>query len=642
MKFFLKGLLFIFLFVAVIQSGVLVVNAAGKVSPNPDTVTMDEDGDEQVVEITLDEPIIIPEEGEPLTTINISSDDGRVQVSPTSVTYLSAEWAQTREFTITTTGDEILNPDNEVTITLSVVSDSEYYSGYENTVVVTLIDDEDDITPPETSITSYDTDSSAATFEFSSDEIGATFECSLDESDFVACISPYTTPALLSGEHTFEVRAVDLFENTDASPASHAWNVFDISVEPVLVLHFDETSGSTAYDSSGNDNDGAITGDENWVSGYMNNGFGLDGLGNYLTIDRPVQDDMSICARIKTTSIGNDVYHWQLATILESEVGGLGNDFGFGVDSNGFLAFGNGGLYDGVVNGATTINDDVWHHVCATRSTETGEVNLYVDGSLDANGTTSVSTLDGNGSAYIGNGFDGGAFLGGIIDELYVYDSVLSYSDIVGLSGDTLPTVESVSPADGETDVLVDDVITITFSESMNTDSLIVSTSPCEEECATYDVEWAEDNTVVELTRSNGSFEHSTTYTIEIEAENTDGISLESEYEWSFTTAAPARRTSGSYVHKTVKDQNTIPPILPFIFTKNLKWGMVDGEVKELQKFLNTHGFPVSLSGAGSLGNETTYFGLRTKAAVILFQKAKGLVPDGIVGPKTRAMMMVM
>jgi len=72
---------------------------------------------------------------------------------------------------------------------------------------------------------------------------------------------------------------------------------------------------------------------------------------------------------------------------------------------------------------------------------------------------------------------------------------------------------------------------------------------------------------------------------------------------------------------------------------KTLKLGMTDPEVKLLQIYLNTHGFPVSLTGPGSLGLETNFFGPKTKAAVILFQKAKGLVPDGIVGPKTKAVM---
>jgi hypothetical protein len=85
---------------------------------------------------------------------------------------------------------------------------------------------------------------------------------------------------------------------------------------------------------------------------------------------------------------------------------------------------------------------------------------------------------------------------------------------------------------------------------------------------------------------------------------------------------------------------NTPPPTPPvFTYPKSLKPGINNEDIKELQHYLNTHGFPVSLTGPGSLGLETNFFGPKTKAAVILFQKAKGLVPDGIVGPKTKAMM---
>ena len=87
--------------------------------------------------------------------------------------------------------------------------------------------------------------------------------------------------------------------------------------------------------------------------------------------------------------------------------------------------------------------------------------------------------------------------------------------------------------------------------------------------------------------------------------------------------------------------QPTIPTSTPIItsitlnITRLLKLNMTGDDVKALQVYLNTHGFPIALTGAGSLGHETTKFGLLTKKAVIAFQKAHNLTPDGIVGPKT-------
>jgi hypothetical protein len=58
-----------------------------------------------------------------------------------------------------------------------------------------------------------------------------------------------------------------------------------------------------------------------------------------------------------------------------------------------------------------------------------------------------------------------------------------------------------------------------------------------------------------------------------------------------------------------------------FRFTRTLRAGMIDPDVLELQKFLNKNGFSVSKTGAGSPGNETTFFGPSTYRAVVLFQE---------------------
>ena len=72
-------------------------------------------------------------------------------------------------------------------------------------------------------------------------------------------------------------------------------------------------------------------------------------------------------------------------------------------------------------------------------------------------------------------------------------------------------------------------------------------------------------------------------------------------------------------------------------FKRILKLGMVGDDVKQLQIWLNNHGFTLSNSGAGSSGKETTFFGAATKKALILMQKKYNLSPfPGYTGPGTR------
>lgn len=101
------------------------------------------------------------------------------------------------------------------------------------------------------------------------------------------------------------------------------------------------------------------------------------------------------------------------------------------------------------------------------------------------------------------------------------------------------------------------------------------------------------------------------------------------------SSTSPTAASSAATVTTTA---TATPVTLPKnLFTKNFKLGSIDEGVRSLQKFLNSIGFTVSLSGAGSSGHETSTFGLATQKAVIKFQKVYKITPTiGFFGPVTR------
>lgn len=94
------------------------------------------------------------------------------------------------------------------------------------------------------------------------------------------------------------------------------------------------------------------------------------------------------------------------------------------------------------------------------------------------------------------------------------------------------------------------------------------------------------------------------------------------------TTAVPTTQST-----PTAPSTNATPLSL----TKNHSLWDTGADIKTLQQWLNTNGFTIATTGAGSLGNETSTFGNATYKTLIKFQKSKGLPQTGYLGPMTRA-----
>jgi hypothetical protein len=209
-------------------------------------------------------------------------------------------------------------------------------------------------------------------------------------------------------------------------------------------------SGSVAYYSF---NDGKAHDSVNGYSGTVNNavsmkgksgdGFYFNGGNAYISLPRMVSNDFSFSLWVKTDqfvephSTGGSLGQWYRGQgLIDADVCYPKKDFG--VDLYGSKASFGTGPDDQSIFTINSVNDNIWHHVVATRDGKTGEIGLFLDGRKEGAATTrDIGSLTDSMNIIIGNSpchiQENSNWFNGNIDEVIIYDRVLSQDDVTHL-----------------------------------------------------------------------------------------------------------------------------------------------------------------------------------------------------------------
>jgi hypothetical protein len=191
-----------------------------------------------------------------------------------------------------------------------------------------------------------------------------------------------------------------------------------------LVGHwkFDDGSGGTAIDSAGTNN-GTLNGNPTWTAGLFDGALSFDGTGDYVSV-API-----------VPLIGNTVT--AQAWIRLSEYAGMWSPIlTQNIVNNGYylyVPFGKPSFY--IVEGPYSveaispevINADQWYYVAGTN--DASNLKLYIDGQLK-DSASSTGFLGVNNIAKIGGGPGSSLYFTGIIDDVRIYDRVLTAGEI--------------------------------------------------------------------------------------------------------------------------------------------------------------------------------------------------------------------
>lgn len=222
---------------------------------------------------------------------------------------------------------------------------------------------------------------------------------------------------------------------------------FVTAANSTLVGHwdFDENVGGMAHDTSGFGNTGTIYGAQ-WVQGKYGSGLSFDGINDYVN----VPNSPSINLNQWTVTFWASLSDLDRSmTLLDKRNGDHYRNYAFNYYHNDPLVgdylsavIGDGTStptnYDNAAYAAVNLTEQTFYYFAATY--DQSVLNLYLDGNLIGSRAITMPGITGPGDLHIGaHGITSSNPTYGIIDEVRIYNTALTHSDILADMGAPIP-----------------------------------------------------------------------------------------------------------------------------------------------------------------------------------------------------------
>ena len=197
---------------------------------------------------------------------------------------------------------------------------------------------------------------------------------------------------------------------------------------------FDETNGTVAYDSSGNGNDGNLTGGPTWATGRIGGALSFDGVDDYVIM--PATTDLDLMKLSISTWVYSTNFDQNGFIFEKTADGNLNSQYNLFIQ-NSELRFRvkpiNSGYSDTKVDQSILSG---WSFI--TSSYNSSKRKLFVNGQLVAsNDFNETIATNPNGISLIGayalNSIGNNYFFNGLIDDVRIYGRALSAAEVQAL-----------------------------------------------------------------------------------------------------------------------------------------------------------------------------------------------------------------
>jgi hypothetical protein len=233
----------------------------------------------------------------------------------------------------------------------------------------------------------------------------------------------------------------------------------DAPIGPIAHWQFDEATGSTAIDISGNGYNAIIDG-PTWTTGKLGRAISFDGTNDYIDIPIAIgvnsnldSSQGAISLWVKTdkdfTDIGNIFY-----TSSASNGNGLGpeDELHINFTSDEKLQFFiEGGNTDVNIKSSQSYSNNIWHHVVAMWDIS-GNAVLYIDGLNVGSAQHDANNFSFSNVIRLGGARTSKRYYTGAIDQLRIYNRTLTPLEVGALYREGInspPKVSITSPSSG-------------------------------------------------------------------------------------------------------------------------------------------------------------------------------------------------
>ena len=189
----------------------------------------------------------------------------------------------------------------------------------------------------------------------------------------------------------------------------------------------DEVSGSTAGDSSGNANNGALQNGPTWTAGVVSGALNFDGVDDYVSI--PNHPSLSPTTSITLSAWVNPraPASGAIQMILGKYSGASGGPYFLRIQGDGVARFGVAGTN---LTGNRVLTA-AWNLVTATW--DGAQMRLYINGVLDVSVAKTGAMTDNGLNVAIGQLVGSGGAFNGFLDDVRLYGLALSAQEVLDL-----------------------------------------------------------------------------------------------------------------------------------------------------------------------------------------------------------------